>query len=255
MAARLEDDPLLLAEPANFDPLYSAVRHFGALGTEARDRTQEVIGEALKGATLVCKRTINAMGGSDDELAERRQLLRLAAFLQSWLVREAEKLAAEALPNAALAAAAKPKKGGKKGAAVAEKGWSWSEQRESALVLLLHALELDLGVLWERCTAGLKLRPPLLPPTPPLAHTRLGFPEGPGCACLLSRRCGFRPLQRRWERREGRCASPLRVRTSRLPLPLVGAGMPWLTEAPLATGRRAPEEGFSLLPTSPLHLP
>ena len=150
MAARLEDDSLLLAEPANFDPLYSAVRHFGALGTEARDRTQEVIGEALKGATLVCKRTINAMGGSDDELAERRQLLRLAAFLQSWLVREAEKLAAEALPNAALAAAAKPKKGGKKGAAVAEKGWSWSEQRESAVVQLLHALELDLGVLWER---------------------------------------------------------------------------------------------------------
>ena len=150
MAARLDDDPLLLAEPANFDPLYSAVRHFGALGTEARERTQEVIGEALKGATLVCKRTINAMGGSDDELAERRQLLRLAAFLQSWLVREAEKLAAEALPNAALAAAAKPKKGGKKGAAVAEKGWSWSEQRESAVVLLLHALELDLGVLWER---------------------------------------------------------------------------------------------------------
>ena len=46
--------------------------------------------EALKGATLVCKRTINAMGGSDDELAERRQLLRLAAFLQSWLVREAD---------------------------------------------------------------------------------------------------------------------------------------------------------------------
>lgn len=161
VAARLEDDPLLLAEPANFDPLYSAVRHFGALGTEARDRTQEVIGEALKGATLVCKRTINAMGGSDDELAERRQLLRLAAFLQSWLVREAEKLAAEALPNAALAAAAKPKKGGKKGAAVAEKGWSWAEQRESAMVLLLNALELDLGVLWERCAAGLKWRPPL----------------------------------------------------------------------------------------------
>ena len=100
MAARLDDDPLLLAEPANFDPLYSAVRHFGALGTEARERTQEVIGEALKGATLVCKRTINAMGGSDDELAERRQLLRLAAFLQSWLVREAEKLAEESAANA-----------------------------------------------------------------------------------------------------------------------------------------------------------
>ena len=91
VAARLEDDPLLLAEPANFDPLYSAVRHFGALGAEARDRTQEVIGEALKGATRVCKRTINSMGCSDDELAERRQLLRLAAFLQSWLVREAER--------------------------------------------------------------------------------------------------------------------------------------------------------------------
>ena len=91
MAARLEDDPLLLAEPANFDPLYSAVRHFGALSAEARDRTQEVIGEALKGATRASKRTINAMGGSDDELAERRQLLRLAAFLQSWLVREVER--------------------------------------------------------------------------------------------------------------------------------------------------------------------
>ena len=181
MAARLEDDPLLLAEPANFDPLYSAVRHFGALGTEARDRTQEVIGEALKGATRVCKRTINAVGGSDDELAERRQLLRLAAFLQSWLVREAEKLAAEVLPSAVLAAAAKPKKGGKKGAAAAEKGWSWAEQRESAALLLLHALELDLGVLWERCATGLKW-PPLVAIAPPLAHaTSLRAQGVPAC--------------------------------------------------------------------------
>jgi hypothetical protein len=189
VAARLEDDPLLLAEPANFDPLYSAVRHFGALGTEARDRTQEVVGEALKGATRACKRTINAMGGSDDELAERRQLLRLAAFLQAWLVREAEKLAAEALPNAALAAAAKPKKGGKKGAAAAaEKGWSWSEQRESAVLLLLHALELDLGVLWERCATGLKWRPPLVAITPPLANAASLRAQGvPACS---PGRCG-----------------------------------------------------------------
>ena len=216
MAARLEDDPLLLAEPANFDPLYSAVRHFGALGTEARDRTQEVIGEALKGATRVCKRTINAMGGSDDELAERRQLLRLAAFLQSWLVREAEKLAAEVLPSAVLAAAAKPKKGGKKGAAAAEKGWSWAEQRESAALLLLHALELDLGVLWERCATGLKWRPPLVATTPPLAHAaslraqpRVCLPAHPGVRP--------RPLQSRRARRAGLRASALKLRTLRLP--------------------------------------
>ena len=226
MAARLEDDPLLLAEPANFDPLYSAVRHFGALGTEARDRTQEVIGEALKGATRVCKRTINAVGGSDDELAERRQLLRLAAFLQSWLVREAEKLAAEVLPSAVLAAAAKPKKGGKKGAAAAEKGWSWAEQRESAALLLLHALELDLGVLWERRATGLKW-PPLVAIAPPLAHATSLRAQGvpactPGGAAQAAPKSQGAPRRPACER-------------------------PQAEDAPLATSRRAPEDGFSLL--------
>ena len=94
---------------------------------------------------------------------------------------QAEKLAAKVLPSEAIAAATKPKKGGKKGAAAAEKGWSWAEQREPAALLLLHALELDLGVLWERCATGLKW-PPLVAIAPPLAHaTSLRAQGVPAC--------------------------------------------------------------------------
>ena len=92
---------------------------------------------------------------------------------------QAEKLAAKVLPSEAIAAATKPKKGGKKGAAAAEKGWNWAEQREPAALLLLHALELDLGVLWERRATGLKWPTPFGDDRAPQSPARL--PRGPGC--------------------------------------------------------------------------
>ena len=102
-ARRLDDEPLSLPEPGNFGTLYSAVKHFASLSPELREHAQGLIGAALERATLACKRSVNALG-SDSELTERRQLLGMAVFLQSWLVREAEKLAAKALPTKAPAA-------------------------------------------------------------------------------------------------------------------------------------------------------
>ena len=143
VARRLDDEPLSLAQPENFDPLYSAVKHFASLSSELRGHAQGLIGTALEKATLACKRSVNAHG-SDSELKERRQLLSMAVFLQSWLVREAEKLAAKAVPTKAHA---EQKKGGKKGAK--SKEWVWADERERAALLLLQALELELGKLWE----------------------------------------------------------------------------------------------------------
>ena len=143
-ARRLDDEPLSLPEPGNFGTLYSAVKHFASLSPELREHAQGLIGAALERATLACKRSVNALG-SDSELTERRQLLGMAVFLQSWLVREAEKLAAKALPTKA--PAAEQKKGGKKGAK--SKEWVWADEREGAFLRLLQALELELGKLWE----------------------------------------------------------------------------------------------------------
>lgn len=149
LAERVDDNALALADQASFDLLYSAVKALPTLRPAVCQRTCEVASAALRSAARACKRAL-AASVCDAELAELRTVLKMAAFFQTWLVQEAEKMEANkaSLSAAAPKAAAAGKKGGKKAAAADEEAWSWEPSREDAVLRLLEALELDLRALW-----------------------------------------------------------------------------------------------------------
>ena len=108
-----------------------------------------VRGAAVRRAGAKASKRALAGSAPDRELAERRAVLKAAVYLQAWLLQEAEKLNAAA---ADAATAIKPArgKGGKKAAAAkaADTDFSWDAQRETAVLRLLEALELNLTELW-----------------------------------------------------------------------------------------------------------
>ena len=149
----LEKDSLAIAQPALFDPLYSVVDAFGRCPNNAREAARKLLFAATKACTKECNRGLKS-GYSDDALGACRSALAMASYLLTWLVREAEKAAANDLSKAPPAAAKKGAKKGKKAAADDddETSWEWGDHREEATLLLVGALELDLSALWAQRT-------------------------------------------------------------------------------------------------------
>ena len=159
-AGWLEEDPLALAKHDVFDPVYSVLLGFGEARAEVRELARQVAFAGLAGAVGAAKRSINALA-SDAELAERRSLLAMGAFLVGSLIQEAEKAEANPTPGRltsqkSTGAAGRGRKGSKKTAAGAAEGmqreWEWEAQREPAALLLLEALSLNLAALWAHRT-------------------------------------------------------------------------------------------------------
>ena len=149
----LEKDSLAIAQPALFDPLYSVVDAFGRCPNNAREAARKLLFAATKACTKECSRGLKS-GYSDDALGACRSALAMASYLLTWLVREAEKAAANDLSKAPPAAAKKGAKKGKKAAADDDDdtSWEWGDHREEATLLLVGALELDLSALWAQRT-------------------------------------------------------------------------------------------------------
>lgn len=128
---RIRDDPCALAEQDIFDLAYSCNSSLALMAADAQDALSEMTSVAVQQATRACHRALSD-SEPDRELAKRRSLLKAAAFLQSWLVSEAEKMQTRA--SQVPAAGGKTSK--RKPTAVSE-DWAWENHREASALRML----------------------------------------------------------------------------------------------------------------------
>lgn len=77
-AARVDDDPLALAEHGSFDAVYSTLLHFSSVGSTERARAAELVFGGLAGVVKASKRALLAMA-SDAEIGLLREALKKAS--------------------------------------------------------------------------------------------------------------------------------------------------------------------------------
>ena len=141
VARRLDSDPYVLGEAEVFSLIFSALNSFDRLSAASQQATSLMLVGAVQITLKACKRAIQC-GAPDSEGRSCRTLLKVAVYLLSWLVQEAEKLQADA---------PQPKKGpgtaksGKRGKADDIQNYVWETHREQAALRLQEVVDVSMS--------------------------------------------------------------------------------------------------------------